>query len=119
MKLIGNIVWFVCSGFWAWFAWSFVGLAFSLTIVGIPIGLQCFKIANFGLFPFGKEIEIGQSGTSIFLNLIWIICCGWQLATIHLTSALFLCISIVGIPFAFQSLKLAKLSLFPFGVKII
>ncbi|AUT05624.1 YccF domain-containing protein [Streptococcus parauberis] len=119
MKFLGNIIWFLCSGLWAWLSWTFIGLLFSITIVGLPVGIQCFKIANFGLFPFGKDIEIGQSGTSLLLNLIWIICFGWQLAAVHLTSAILLCISIIGIPFAVQSLKLAKLSLFPFGAKFI
>ncbi|HEK9452109.1 TPA: hypothetical protein SUU02_001900, partial [Streptococcus equi subsp. equi] len=71
-----------------------------------------------GLFPFGKAIEIGQGAGSLLLNIIWIVCCGWSLAIMHLTSALLLCLTIVGIPFARQSLKLAKISLFPFGAII-
>lgn len=118
MRFIGNTIWFVCSGFWAWVSWSLVGLLFCLTIVGFPIGVQCFKIANFGLFPFGKEILIGQSGTSLVLNLVWILVFGWQLAIVHLTSAFILCVTVIGIPFAMQSLKLAKISLFPFGSQI-
>ncbi|EHI70323.1 YccF domain-containing protein [Streptococcus ictaluri] len=119
MKSLGNMIWFICSGLWAWISWTLVGLLLSLTIIGLPIGLQCFKIANFGLFPFGKDIQIGQSGSSVLLNMIWIIVFGWQLAAIHLASAFLLCISIIGIPFAIQSFKLAKISLFPFGAKII
>lgn len=118
MTVIGNIVWFLFSGLWAWISWTIVGILSCLTIVGIPIGLQCFKIAYFGLFPFGKEMVIGESGISLLLNLLWIIVFGWQLALIHLTSAFFLGITVIGIPFAIQSLKLVKISLFPFGAKI-
>ncbi|EFR44755.1 YccF domain-containing protein [Streptococcus pseudoporcinus] len=119
MKFLGNIIWFICSGFWAWLSWSIVGLLLCITVLGLPLGLQCFKIANFGLFPFGKEIIIDQSATSIVFNIIWIILVGWSLAVLHLTSAFLLCISIIGIPFAIQSLKLARISLFPFGAKIV
>ncbi|HEL0422347.1 TPA: YccF domain-containing protein [Streptococcus equi subsp. zooepidemicus] len=118
MRLIGNMIWFIFSGFWACISWYIVGLILCLTIVGIPFGIQCFKIGAFGLFPFGKTIEIGQGAGSLLLNIIWIVCCGWSLAIMHLTSALLLCLTIVGIPFAQQSLKLAKISLFPFGAII-
>ncbi|MGT2933362.1 YccF domain-containing protein [Streptococcus catagoni] len=118
MKILGNLIWFIFSGLWAWVSWSLVGLVFCITIIGFPIGLQCFKIANFGLFPFGKDIEISQSGSSLILNILWILFCGWELAALHLTSALLLCSTIIGIPFAVQSLKLAKISLFPFGAQL-
>ncbi|CAM4148903.1 hypothetical protein AT575_01925 [Streptococcus penaeicida] len=119
MKFLGNIIWFLFSGLWAWLAWSLLGVLLCITIVFLPLGLQCFKIGNFGLFPFGKDIEIGQSSTSLLFNIIWIVLFGWSLVAMHLTSAFALCLTIVGIPFAIQSLKLAKLSLFPFGARII
>lgn len=118
MKIIGNIIWFLLAGFWSWLAWTFVGIILCITFVGIPFGLQCFKIANFGLFPFGKQIEVGAGLGSLLLNILWILFFGWELAIMHLTAALLLCISIIGIPFAFQSLKLSIISLFPFGAKI-
>lgn len=120
MRTLGNIIWFLLSGIWSWFAWGTVGILLCLTIVGIPFGLQCFKIANFGLFPFGKEIDLSATtgSGSILFNLLWIIFFGWELALMHLFSAFLLCISIVGIPFAFQSFKLAVLSFLPFGARI-
>lgn len=118
MKFLGNLIWFIFGGLIACLAWSFVGLIFSLTIIGIPIGLQFFKIASLSLFPFGREVTpLPQSGHLIF-NLIWIAVFGWPLASLHLASACLLCFSIIGIPFAVQSVKLAILSLFPFGVII-
>ncbi|MGV3081783.1 YccF domain-containing protein, partial [Streptococcus dysgalactiae] len=59
MRTIANMIWFIFSGFWAWLAWSFIGILLCLTVIGIPFGLQCFKSGNFGLFPFGKTIDIG------------------------------------------------------------
>lgn len=118
MKTLGNIIWFIFAGFWAWLSWSLVGILLCITVIGIPFGLQCFKIGSFGLFPFGKQIESGGSLGSLLLNIIWIILFGWELALMHLASALLLCITIIGIPFAFQAVKLAGISLFPFGAKI-
>ncbi len=119
MTFIGNLIWFLCAGLWSWISWIIVGFFWCLTIVGFPIGLQCFKIAQFGLFPFGKDIQINETGTSLLLNLIWILFGGWQLAMMHLISAALLALSIIGIPFAMQSVKLAKISLFPFGARIV
>ncbi|OZV22997.1 YccF domain-containing protein [Streptococcus sobrinus] len=119
MRLLGNLIWFFCSGLWAGLAWFFVSLLLCLTIVGIPFGLQCFKIGSFGLFPFGKDIVPASNFSSLFFNIIWIIFFGWELAAMHLASAIVLCLTIVGIPFALQSIKLAGISLFPFGVTVI
>lgn len=118
MRTIGNIIWFCLAGFWSWLAWNVTGLLFCLTIIGIPVGLQFFKLAQFGLFPFGKDVSPSPSSGHLFLNLLWILTFGWQLAMVHVGTAITLCISIIGIPFAMQSLKLAMLSLFPFGAEI-
>lgn len=119
MSFIGNLIWFIFAGLWSYITWMLSGILLCLTVVGIPLGLQCFKIARFGLFPFGKEILITSNSFSLLLNILWIIFFGWELALIHLTSAFFLCLTIIGIPFAVQSLKLAQISLFPFGVKVV
>ena len=118
MKTLGNIIWFLFGGLWSWLSWTFVGLLLCITVIGIPFGVQCFKIGNFGLFPFGKRIEASTNIGSLFLNLSWILIFGWELALLHLFSAFLLAITIIGIPFAIQSVKLAGISLFPFGAKI-
>ena len=118
MKTLGNIIWFLFAGLWSWLSWTFVGLLLCITVVGIPFGLQCFKIGNFGLFPFGKRIEASTSIGSLLLNIFWILIFGWELALLHLFSALLLAITVIGLPFALQSVKLAGISLFPFGAKI-
>jgi uncharacterized membrane protein YccF (DUF307 family) len=119
MSCLGNIIWFILGGFFNALGWFFTGVLWCITIIGLPVGLQCFKIAHLQLAPFGKEIiEVNSSETSFLLNLLWIIFGGFELCIANLLSAFFLCITIVGIPFAFQSLKLAKLSLMPFGKEI-
>jgi len=98
------------------------GLILCFTIVGIPFGLQCFKIAAVVLWPFGKRIVNGKGSSgclSVFCNLIWIICGGWYTALVHIFFAFLLFISIIGIPFAKQHLKLVELSLMPFGKEIV
>ena len=118
MRLLGNIVWFLCAGLLSFIGWSLAGIILCLTVILIPFGLQCFKIAGFGLFPFGKSMSPSSNVSSLIFNIIWILAIGWELAVIHLASAFLLCITIIGIPFALQSIKMAGISLFPFGITI-
>lgn len=119
MKLIGNILWFILCGLWLGLAWAIVGLLLCLTIVLIPLGLQCFKIAQLTFFPFGKEIRFGTGAGSFLLNLVWILLFGWELALGAIIAGLLMFVTIVGIPFGFQSFKLAQLAFFPFGSTIV
>lgn len=119
MTLLGNIIWFIFGGLIQAFFWFLFGLLWSITIIGIPVGKQCFKMAKMQLAPFGKEIvEKNNSSVSLIANILWIILFGWELAIANLTAALFFGITIIGIPFAKQNLKLAYLSLMPFGKDI-
>lgn len=120
MSCIGNLIWFIFGGFFNAIGWFLAGLLWCITIIGIPVGLQCFKLARLQLFPFGKEIvTVNYSGLNLLLNILWLIFGGIELCIFNLMSAVILCITIVGIPFAGQCLKLAKLSLMPFGKEII
>ena len=94
------------------------GIAMCITIIGIPLGIQCFKIAGFVIFPFGKKIHYSGGAGKLILNIIWIVLCGWELALASLGMGLIWCITIVGIPFGLQSFKLAKLAFMPFGARI-
>lgn len=87
MRLLGNIVWFLCAGLLSFIGWSLAGIILCLTVILIPFGLQCFKIAGFGLFPFGKSISPSSNVSSLIFNIIWILAIGWELAVIHLASA--------------------------------
>jgi uncharacterized membrane protein YccF (DUF307 family) len=100
----------------------FGGFVLCLTIVGIPFGLQCFKLAGLMLWPFGKRIVPGSSSMgciTLFCNIIWLICGGFYTAVVHLVFAALLCLTIIGIPFARQHLKLMGLSLMPFGRRVV
>lgn len=120
MSLIGNIIWIIFGGLFEAIGWVIAGIILSITIIGIPFGLQCFKIAGVQLAPFGKEIvNVNNNGTNLIMNIIWIIFFGWEIALMNLISALIFAITIIGLPFAKQNLKLAKVSLFPFGKEII
>lgn len=120
MNLLGNIIWFIFGGLVEGLMWLLFGLLCSITIIGIPIGKQCFKIAGMQFAPFGKQIvQKDDSPLGLIANIIWIIFFGWELALANLISALIFGVTIIGIPFAVQSLKLAQLSLMPFGKDIV
>lgn len=119
MSGVGNIFWIVLGGLIASVLWLLAGLLLCVTVVGIPFGLQCFKIAGLVLSPFGRDVRLGDFGVFGGIgNIIWILVFGWELCLTHLTMALILAVTIVGIPFALQHLKLAKLALLPFGSEI-
>ncbi len=119
MNLLGNIIWFIFGGLTGAITWFLAGILWCITIVGIPIGMQCFKFASLSLAPFGKQVVYDSSSINFIINLIWLIVSGIPLALGHLVSAIILCITIIGIPFAKQSLKLAGLAIRPFGARIV
>jgi uncharacterized membrane protein YccF (DUF307 family) len=94
-----------------------IGIILCVTIIGIPFGLQCFKLAQLYFWPFGSEVVLNFNEHPI-ANIIWIIFVGWELFIGCITAAVIFCITIIGIPFAKQWLKLAQLSLIPFGADI-
>ena len=119
MNALGNLLWIIFGGLIASILWAIAGLLLCITVIGIPFGLQCFKIAGFILSPFGRDIKVTKFGAvSTLANIIWILLLGWELCLTHLVLALLLGITIVGIPFAKQHLKLAYLALMPFGSEI-
>lgn len=118
LKILGNIIWFVFGGLVGAFIWLVIGLLWCMTIVGMPIGVQCFKFAKVALFPFGKEILYSGSTFSFLINLIWVILFGLEMCIGYAVIGLVFCVTIIGIPFGKQFFKLAKLSLLPFGANI-
>lgn len=129
MRTIGNLIWFIFGGIIMGLAWCIFGLLAFISIIGIPWGRACFVMALFSFFPFGKEAiarneltqdtDIGTSGLGIIGNIIWFIFAGFWLALGHVLSAMFCFITIIGIPFAFQHLKLAGISIAPIGKTIV
>lgn len=116
---LGNLLWFVFGGCISGLSWCLSGILWCITIVGIPIGRQCFKFAGMSFFPFGKQVEFGGGAVSLLVNIIWLILSGIPLALEHLILGGILCVTIIGIPFGLQHFKLAKLALMPFGSKIV
>jgi uncharacterized membrane protein YccF (DUF307 family) len=129
MALILNVIWVVLGGFVMALLWLLAGVLCAITIVGLPWAGACFTIASFSLWPFGREAvnrrrltgreDIGTGPLGLVGNIIWFIVCGFWLAIGHLTAALACAVTIIGIPFAIQHIKLAGLSLAPIGVAII
>jgi uncharacterized membrane protein YccF (DUF307 family) len=122
MNLFLNILWmFLGGGIILFFEYIFSGLALCITIIGIPFGLQCFKLAIFVLAPFGaKAVDTSNAGgcLPVLFNVLWILLGGIWIALTHLILALIFAITIIGIPFAAQHIKMAGFALTPFGKQI-
>ncbi|MBR6536210.1 MAG: YccF domain-containing protein [Lachnospiraceae bacterium] len=117
MRTIGNILWMLFFGLWSAVSWFFLGLLWCVTIVGIPFGKQCFKIAGLVFWPFKKDVDT-NFGKHPVANIIWIIFGGLELAMAYVVGGAICCITVIGIPFGKQCFKLAALSLAPFGAKV-
>ncbi|MCP5101079.1 MAG: YccF domain-containing protein [Chloroflexi bacterium] len=121
MSFLGNIIWLIFGGFLAGLGYIFGGLLLCITIVGIPFGMQSIRVGIATMTPFGKDVveeEHGDGFLKLLFNIIWVLLFGWEIAVAHLTGALILGISIVGIPFAKQHIKLIPMSLFPFNYSL-
>ncbi len=119
MGCLGNALWFIFGGFALGMGWLIAGVLWCVTIVGIPIGVQCFKLAGLAFFPFGKEVRYGGGVGSMLLNILWLLLSGIPLAIEAAAVGLLFCITIIGIPFGKQCFKLAKLALMPFGTEVL
>ncbi len=119
MRFLGNVLWLIFGGLIAAIAWLLAGVLLCATIIGIPFGVQCFKISGLVLWPFGKQLDLGNFGAGgLLFNIIWILFFGWEFALAHLIIGVTFCITIIGIPFGLQHFKLAQLGLIPFGANI-
>lgn len=121
MSFLGNLIWIIFGGLLMSLGYLLAGVVYCITIIGIPVGVQLFKLASLTLCPFGRNVidRNGQlSAWSIFLNILWIVFGGIEIALSHVVLGLILCITIVGIPFGLQHFKLALLALMPFGKEI-
>jgi uncharacterized membrane protein YccF (DUF307 family) len=129
VNLILNLLWFILGGVWMGLAWVFAGILMILTVVGIPWAGAAFKIASFTFWPFGRMAvdrrfltgreDIGTGPLGLLGNIIWFLLAGWWLALGHLGHALVLAVTIIGIPFALQHVKLAILAIAPIGQEIV
>jgi uncharacterized membrane protein YccF (DUF307 family) len=120
MKTVGNVLWLVICGVWLSLGWLFWAAILAITIVGLPFARQCLKLARFSLWPFGRTIVKDPSATKLGVlgAVLWIIP-GILMAIGYVITGVVLCLTIIGIPFGIQSIKMAALALQPFGKKII
>lgn len=122
MNFLGNLIWLIFGGFFAAVGYFVGGIVLCCTIVGIPWGIQCFKLAGLVLWPFGKKVISDSSTTgclSVFANIIWIVVGGIGVTINHFIWGVLLYISIIGIPWGRQHFKLLEISLIPFGKKVV
>ena len=122
VRVIGNILWLVLAGIWMAIGYVMSGIVMCITIIGIPFGIQSFKLAGYALWPFGRTVLYRtdrDSSLSLLGNVIWIVLAGFWLAIGHLVTGLLLCLTIIGIPFGIASFKLARLALTPFGKTVV
>lgn len=117
MKLIANIIWFLLGGIWLFIAWTILGILLCITIIGIPFGKQCFKLASLSVMPYGRKVKLNYAKHPI-ANLLWVVFLGWEMGLLYLAIGILNCITIIGIPIGTQCFKITKLALFPFGAKI-
>jgi len=124
MSLLLNIIWIVFGGFFIFLGYLSGGIALCLTVVGIPWGLQCFKLAIFALFPFGTETVSMRHHSSLeplnlVLNIIWLIFGGLWVLFSHMLWGILLSITLIGIPFGLQHFKMMQLAFTPFGKTLV
>jgi uncharacterized membrane protein YccF (DUF307 family) len=124
-----NVLWFITGGVIAGLAWVIAGVIMAITIVGLPWARSCFMLARFSFWPFGYDIiardtlygrgDLGTGALGTIGNVIWFVLAGWWLALMHIAAAIGYAVTIIGIPFAWQHVKLAMASLFPVGKTVV
>ena len=119
LGLLFNIIWILTGGLFTAIGFFAIGVICYVTIIGIPLGRQAFKMASLTLAPFGRTIVYGGGAPSLVANVFWLILGGWWSALCYLLEGCAFCITIVGIPFGLQLFKMAKLTLLPFGAQVI
>ena len=120
VKTLLNLIWLIFGGIWLALGYVFFGIIACILVVTLPAGVACFRIANYVLWPFGREVvpAPGAGAMSGISNVIWFLVAGLWLALSHITTAFFQAITIIGIPWGRQHFKMAALALTPFGKNI-
>jgi len=121
VSFLGNLLWFILGGFLVALIYFIGGLILCCTIIGIPFGVELWKLGVLSLAPFGRDIETSGFATGflgVVMNVLWIVLGGIELVCVHVALAVILGITIVGLPFAKQHIKLARVALMPFGAKL-
>ena len=117
LHVFSNLLWLLLGGLALFLLWSAVGILLCLSVVGIPLGIQCFKMARLSFAPFGKKVDLNVAKHPI-ANVIWAVLGGWPMALVYFVCGILNCITVVGIGRGLQCFKFMKLALFPFGARI-
>jgi len=122
MSVLGNVIWIVFGGLFIALEYVISGILLCLTIIGIPFGIQVFKLGVFALLPFGKTSIPSSNGSGCLytvMNILWLLLGGIWIALTHLALGILFCITLIGIPFGLQHFKLMTMALVPFGRVIV
>jgi uncharacterized membrane protein YccF (DUF307 family) len=122
VRAVLNVIWLVLAGFWLALGYVVAGVLMCITIIGIPFGVQAFKLAVYALWPFGRILVPSPTrhrGLSVVANVLWFVLAGWWLALEHLVAGILLCLTIIGIPLGVACFKMAGAALVPFGKEIV
>lgn len=133
MRFVGNAIWFVFGGAILALIWLIGAALFAISIIGLPVARASLEIAKMSAFPFGKDVvhvrELDAKGLStatavtgtigFLANIVWALTFGWVLFLGHIIAGVLNCITIIGIPFGLQSFKLAGISLWPVGRRVV
>lgn len=121
MRTVGNILWLLLSGLWMAIGYAFAGVVMCLLIVTIPFGIASFRLASYALWPFGRTVvpRADTGAASCLGNVIWFLLAGVWLAIAQVVTGVFLCLTVIGIPFGVASFKMAGLALAPLGKDIV
>ena len=118
MKVISNVFWILFGGLWLAILWGMCGVLLCMTVIGIPFGVQCFKIAGLAFLPYGRRVKVSIKKHPV-ANILWLIIGGWEMAIAHLFFGILSCITIIGISRGLQCFKLMKIAFLPFGAEIV
>ena len=118
LSVLFNVLWVATGGWATALGWCVAGIVFYLSVVGIPLGRQAFKMAALTLAPFGRSVVYGGGAPSVVANVVWVLLAGLWMAVVYAVVGAFMCVTVVGIPFGVQLFKMAKLSLLPFGAVV-
>jgi uncharacterized membrane protein YccF (DUF307 family) len=127
--LLLNLLWLFFGGLWMAICWGIAAVVMAVTIIGLPWARAAFNIAAYTLLPFGQKAvsraeysgveDVGTGSLGVLGNIVWLVFAGWWLALGHLIFAFILAVTIIGIPFAWAHMKLARIALWPIGKMIV
>lgn len=114
---LGNVLWLLIFGLWLTIVYCALGVVFCVTIIGIPFGLRYFKAIPLVIWPIGK-VKTSNFDSYPKLNTLFLLFGGFEFGIGYLLVGFVLLITVIGIPFGLQFIKLSKYFACPFGAEI-